>query len=88
MNYFYIFLFKTNKWKNKKIVPTIKTTVIIEEFRLILFSNFKGIITQFDINAKKQGNIVTTTFHILFLKIEYKERICRIQNKRVGIMQI
>jgi hypothetical protein len=69
MNYeFYNFLFKTNKCNNKKIVPTIKKTVIKHELSVILFSNFKGIITQFDTKVKKQGNSVIITFHIFFGK--------------------
>ena len=43
-----------------------------EEFILILFSNFNGIITQFAIKEIRQGKIVTITFHIFPLKIEYK----------------
>ena len=69
MNYkFYNFLFKTNKCNKKKIVPTIKNTVIKHELSIILFSNFKGIITQFKTKVKKQGNIVIITFHIFFGK--------------------
>ena len=81
-------MFKTNKCKKKKIVPFTKNIVMKEEFILILFSNFNGIITQFTIKEIRQGKIVTIIFHIFPLKIEYKDKICKIQNIREGTIHI
>ena len=63
-------------------MPAVKKTVIKDEWRVILFSNFKGIITQLDIKVIMQGRRVRTGFHIFSLKIEYKDKQCKIQKKK------
>ena len=72
----------------KNIVPITKNIVIKDSWKLILLSNFKGIITPLATNTKKHGKIVMIGIHNRLLKIVYKDKIWKIQNNKTGKKEI